>query len=727
MLTAEANAMHVEKDILDNLRRGCTIITDEKNIAYDSGIRLRGSMFSRRSVGRVGFNLKLPADKLYRGTHGSITLRNGNKREITVKHLINSAGGLHDNYNDIVQFNGHLSTYDGRSRMEMTRFGNDYLEGLPGGDGTDGTVFKMEGIREFQATQDGTPDSPKLPFPIGWVPSFDLADQGDFKEDYRHNLRINTALDRDDYSGVIEMAKLFSLSGSALEEAAPDIINVDMWTRQFAMLSLCGVRDTYSQGNPHNLNFLTRPGHPTDPMPWDWDNHYNDPTNTSIWGNRNVVKLFQRPIYTRLYQGHIHDLISRSFNTAYATTWFDHLGACAGENYASGIGYVTSRANTVLNQLPAQIPFTITSNGGNDFDHNGSTVTLTGSAWINAKQIIVDGTSTPLPLTWLDDQSWEVQVPLFPGSNPITLTALDFQGNPAGSDTINVTNTGNVEPASSLNLVISEIHYNPANSELEEFIELQNIHPTSAIDLSGVTFTDGIDFEFPLNTLLAPGELVLVVRDLIAFQTRYGGGLPIAGVFANLTKLSNQGETVRIQSPTGTLIQEVTYEDGNAWPSSPDGDGPSLVLISPAANPTHNLSENWRPSLNNGGHPGLTESTTFAGDPDANLDQDNFTAFAEYAMGTDDSIPGDSHGLINFQINPDGHWEFTYPKALNTNDVAAILEISTDLSSWNPAGNAEATLTQTTYSDGRALRTFTSAAPVNTRLFIRVRYQNLGN
>ena len=156
----------------------------------------------------------------------------------------------------------------------MTRFGSDYLRGLPGGDGTDGTVFKMEGIRQFQATQDGTPDTPKLPFPIGWVSSFDLADQGDLKEDYRNNMRINTSLDRDDYTQIIEMCKVFSLSGTALEQAAPDILNVDMWTRQFALLSLCGIGDTYSQGNPHNLNFYTRPDGLVEPMPWDWDFTY---------------------------------------------------------------------------------------------------------------------------------------------------------------------------------------------------------------------------------------------------------------------------------------------------------------------------------------------------------------------------------------------------------------------------------------------------------------------
>jgi len=728
MLTAEANAMHVERDILDNQRRRCTIITDEKTIAYDSGIRLRGSMFSRSNSGRVGFNLKLPADHLFRGVHATITLRNGNRREIAVKHIINAAGGIHDNYNDIVQFNGHLSSYNSRSRLEMTRFGGDYLDGLPGRNSGDGTVFKMEGIRVFQQTQDGSRNSPKLPFPIGWVSNYDLADQGDLKENYRHSLRINSSLDRDDYTDVIEMAKLFSLSGTALEEAAPSIINVDMWSRQFAMLSLCGVGDTYSQGNPHNLNFYCRPDGLVDPMPWDWDNHFGGSTSASLWGNRNVAKLFARPVYTRLYHGHLHDMITKTFNTTYLTPWLAHLGTCAGENYTSSLGYVTQRGNYILSRLPSQIPFTITSNGGNNFDYEGATVTLSGDAWINAKEIIIAGTPSPLPLTWIDANTWEVQVPLLPGANPLTLTALDYQGEPTGADTITVTNTSTIEPASAGNLVISEIHYHPADNDLEEFLELQNI-ATATIDLSRMTFTQGLDFEFPAGTLLLPGERLLVVGDLSAFQARYGFGLNVAGTFENGTKLSNGGETIRLETPSGVLIQEVTYGDSGNWPTSADGNGPSLALILPPRNPDHSVATNWRPSLAIGGTPGATDATLFTGDPDADLDKDGFTAFAEHAMGTDDTLAGDALDLTTFIINPSGHWEFTFPQALTTDDVIATVEIATALSSWNPLTPVEASLTKATLVQGRLIRTFTSLDPAATsgRLFVRVRYQNQVN
>ena len=61
-------------------------------------------------------------------------------------------------------------------------------------------------------------------------------------------------------------------------------------------------------------------------------------------------------------------------------------------------------------------------------------------------------------------------------------------------------------PASAANLVISELHYNPAGEDDAEFIELMNTSGVT-IDLSGVRFTTGLDFTFPAGTTLAAGEI----------------------------------------------------------------------------------------------------------------------------------------------------------------------------------------------------------------------------
>ena len=88
-------------------------------------------------------------------------------------------------------------------------------------------------------------------------------------------------------------------------------------------------------------------------------------------------------------------------------------------------------------------------------------------------------------------------------------------------------------PADASNVVISELHYHPAepatlkeiaissDRDNYEFVELLNMGPRS-IDLSDVYFSDGIVFNFPPNTILGAGARAIVVRNEAAFTARYG-------------------------------------------------------------------------------------------------------------------------------------------------------------------------------------------------------------
>lgn len=50
--------------------------------------------------------------------------------------------------------------------------------------------------------------------------------------------------------------------------------------------------------------------------------------------------------------------------------------------------------------------------------------------------------SVPLALTWTDDQTWQVTVPLQDGVNDVTLVAIDLHGEVISSDAIVVTSEG---------------------------------------------------------------------------------------------------------------------------------------------------------------------------------------------------------------------------------------------------------------------------------------------
>jgi len=173
--------------------------------------------------------------------------------------------------------------------------------------------------------------------------------------------------------------------------------------------------------------------------------------------------------------------------------------------------------------------------------------------------------------------------------------------------------------ADSTNLRTAELHYNPAmpnTAEMNagftdkdefEFVELLNTSE-SPIELQAVVFSDAVDFTFDDSTVLAPGERAVVVENQSAFEFRYGTSIRILGQWSG--GLGNGGDTLTITDRLGQSIQSFSYEDGDdpgeeSWPTSPDGDGPSLVVIDVEGD--YNDGTNWRASAAVGGTPGSDE------------------------------------------------------------------------------------------------------------------------
>lgn len=699
MLPTEADFMHHPNELLSNERIGCTIIYNETEIYYGCGIRLRGSMFSRQGISTTALNLRFPADQPFRGLHKTITVRRGNIREILAKHLINVSGGIHDNYNDIIYLSGHIAAQTGPARLEMARFGSVYLDGLPG-KAPDGAVFKMEGIRDIQGTTDGDPESPKTPFPVGWISNYDFTNLGADPEQYRHSIRINGAKAGDDYTPMLDMCRMFGQPDAAMEAAAPGVIDVDRWLRQFAMMSLLAINDTYTQGNPHNLNMFVRPDTGLiESMPWDWDSLLARGTTAPLWGNKNMGRLIARPVNRRAYYCHLLDLMNHRVNRAYFQQWATHFGQKSGENYAGYVDLAEQRAAYVMSQLPSAIPFEITSNGGNAFAFAGSRVPISGDGWIDVRSFRLEGVEGDLLVTWLDAERWEVELPLGAGTNTFTLHVFNHQGVQVGSDSITVTNSGSVVAASAANTVVSELMSHPVSNGVE-YIELMNIDPVNTIDLGDVAFVDGLDFVFPV-TNLPPLQRILVVEDLGLFRSMYPGAIRVAGIFQNSTGLKREGERISIQAVGGALIQSFTYDNGAPWPEEVPGGGVSLVLIAPKTHPDHNLAENWRPSAAQNGQPGLSDAISFVGDPDEDVDGDGFVLLVEYLAGSSDhdALDGPRTGI---QREVDGRIYVTFPLALGSDQARWYFEYSPDLQGWTRA-HASDSLGIRSLGNGRGL------------------------
>jgi hypothetical protein len=158
------------------------------------------------------------------------------------------------------------------------------------------------------------------------------------------------------------------------------------------------------------------------------------------------------------------------------------------------------------------------------------------------------------------------------------------------------------------NLLLTEIMYHPAPEETIdgdafEFIELKSVSPTN-LDLSGVHFTDGIDYTFPLGTRVAPGQFIILARNPTNFARRYPS-VRLHGVYQG--SLANNGETLALAHATGTNILWLSYGTKPPWPPSADGVGFSLVPVNPNLNPDPNDPVNWRASTSLGGSPGADD------------------------------------------------------------------------------------------------------------------------
>ncbi len=161
------------------------------------------------------------------------------------------------------------------------------------------------------------------------------------------------------------------------------------------------------------------------------------------------------------------------------------------------------------------------------------------------------------------------------------------------------------------NLYLTEIMYNPPATETFsgnqlEFLELKNTGPVE-LDLSGVQFTDGIQFTFPIGTRLDPGAFIVLAANSNAFSQAHPG-VQLDGVYSG--HLANSGERLTLSHAVGTPIFSVRFYDAEPWPISPDGAGFSLVPVNPNLNTDPDDASNWRASSSPGGSPGRDDPST---------------------------------------------------------------------------------------------------------------------
>ncbi len=163
-------------------------------------------------------------------------------------------------------------------------------------------------------------------------------------------------------------------------------------------------------------------------------------------------------------------------------------------------------------------------------------------------------------------------------------------------------------------LIINEINYNSApDFDSGDWVEFYNPQDYD-VNISNWYFKDEDDehtFVFPLNTYVAANGYLVLCEDVVRFSTLF----PEIGDYIGEMDFgfSGSGELLRLFNQNDQLVDTVHYDDNSPWPDEPDGDGPTLELITPEYD--NSLPTSWMASSNHG-TPGKMNSLLSDADSD---------------------------------------------------------------------------------------------------------------
>jgi hypothetical protein len=620
-LDADRDFLLRNTNVMSQARLGGTVIYDRTEVFYDVGVRLHGSAAGRARDGEdyISYDIKFPDEQLFRGVQGNVGIdRSGRapvvrqQHEIFVLHMFQRAA-LPTHHSDLCYFIAPKTIHSGTAILQLGAYNGLFVDEQFG---EDGSIFNVDITYEPSTTVGGGFEAPKLPVPLLPHVGTDFTDLGNDKEQYRAPFDIRFGERADDYSGVMRLAQTMGLPQAEFDARIAEVLDVDAALRLTALTILCGIVDIYFSSTPslpHNSRLFTpADGGPAQFLPWDMDFVFLQSATSPIYptASINLSKLMNHPATRRLYLWHIFDLCQRVFDPNYMTPWLAHYGSVVGQDYTGSASYIQTRRNYALGQLPAALPFTITSNNGNDFTVHTNRVVLEGIGWLDVNEIEVNG--VPYALTWNTISNWSLTVPLVSGTNFLTMQARDHSGlRPVHLvDTISVTNT---MPPARLAVVINEWmadnmapggYVDPADGLFQDWFELFNPNETE-VDLSGFHLTDDLSsptkWKIPTNTVIAGRGFLVVWADENAGQNSPTN----ADLHVNF-RLSANGEALGLFAPDG-VTPEHTLSFGGQMNNVSEG------LFPDGATGSRHFMSNWTPGAGNQlGQPPSPTVTTIA-------------------------------------------------------------------------------------------------------------------
>jgi hypothetical protein len=381
-----------------------------------------------------------------------------------------------------------------------------------------------------------------------------------------------------------------------------------MWMRHFAVQRSVGNFDSYGWDRGKN-DYLYSTAAGFVHMPWDIDYSLGlgRPANEPLFASNDprIAAMFNTPAIVRAYWRAFLELVNGPFSNAALDPHIDarvHALTNNDVNIDQGAvatikTYIADRRSYLQSQLSTvDAPFGVL--GPVSYSTNNNLLLIVGSAPVNVKNVILNG--TVYPVTWTNVTNFVIRVVLNGGLNNFVIQGLDRLGNPVvgASNMLTVNYTGPVvNPVGAL--ILNEVMYATVSPN-RQFVEILN-RAAFNFDLSGWRI-DGLNFTFPAGSIVTNRQIIVVARNRDVYYQTYGR-LPFAVCNANLSALGQRLLLIKPGVPE-TLIDGLAYEPGAPWPVVTNG--VSIQLIDVAQD--NSRAANWAADFTAFATPGASNS-----------------------------------------------------------------------------------------------------------------------
>ncbi|MCI0745467.1 MAG: lamin tail domain-containing protein [Verrucomicrobia subdivision 3 bacterium] len=409
-------------------------------------------------------------------------------------------------------------------------------------------------------------------------------------ERYRWTWRPRAGTEPNDFADLFALVDAANAPGpEPYTSATVGLMDMRTCMRVWALQHMIGNWDSYGYERGKNMYAYKPTQGPWKLLLWDLDlvlgkdsRGTTDPLFSTANSEPVVARMYAHPPFVREFWCAMRELVDGPMLPEVSSPLVDARFAAFRANNVpvdtptAMKNWIAARRAFILGQIPTT-NFNVLTPALIQTTNNY--ITLTGTAPVTAKDILVNG--GVYPITWTSPLAWTIRVPVAAGTNVLTVTAVDRNGNTISNRTVAVSYNGPLpDPAGTV--VISEIMFNPP-AEQASFLELHNTHPAFAFDLSDWR-VNGLGYTFPPGATLAPRSYLVIAKNRGEFAKLYGATRLVFDQFDGA--LNNEGETLSLLRPGlqiagEILVDKIRYEARAPWPAAANGAGGSLQLLDP--------------------------------------------------------------------------------------------------------------------------------------------------